>query len=79
MERVKGKTRPSQPRSPEPPRFSSLTSCQSVRGIWEKHALWMLAAYARTGDFKHLLAFVRQVHAMRQRSLQRLSANGERR
>ena len=37
---------------------------------WQQHALWMLAAYSRTGDFKHLLAFARHVHGMRQRRLQ---------
>jgi hypothetical protein len=36
----------------------------------QEHALWMLASYSRTGNFKHLLAFARQVHGMRQRSLQ---------
>ena len=37
---------------------------------WQQHALWMLASYSRTNNFKHLLAFARQVHGMRQRSLQ---------
>jgi len=53
---------------PEPPRFLSMASCQSsVWAGWQKHALWILAGYSRTGDFKHLLAFVRQVRAMRER------------
>lgn len=37
--------------------------------IWQRHAIWMLAVYSRTGDFKHLLAFARHVHGMRQRGL----------
>jgi hypothetical protein len=41
----------------------------AVWGGWQQHALWMLAAYLQTGNFKHLLAFITQVHAMLQRSL----------
>jgi hypothetical protein len=37
---------------------------------WQKHALWMLASYSRTDNFKHLEAFARHFHAMRQRDLQ---------
>ena len=37
---------------------------------WQEHALWMLASYSRTGNFKHLSAFARQVHGMRQERLQ---------
>jgi hypothetical protein len=51
------------------PRFL-MAVCQSDAWAgWRTHALWMLAAYSRTGDFKHLLAFGRHFHAMRQRNL----------
>jgi hypothetical protein len=54
------------------PLFLSSAECQTdVWAHWQQHALWMLAAYSRTGDFKHLLAFVRHFHAMREKSLLR--------
>jgi hypothetical protein len=50
------------------PRFLSTAACQSSVWVgWQEHALWMLAAYSRTGNFKHLLAFATQVHGMRER------------
>ncbi len=57
--------------SPNPiPRFSmAAKSTSPVWAAWQRHALWMLASYSRTGDFRHLEAFVRHFHAMRQRSL----------
>jgi hypothetical protein len=50
------------------PRFQLVRDCQSlVWAAWQRHALWLLANYSRTGNFKYLLAFARQVHGMRHR------------
>ena len=61
------------PKKEAPPekKRSIQNGCQSlVWTAWQKHAFWMLASYSRTGNFKHLEAFARHFHAMRQVSLQ---------
>jgi hypothetical protein len=42
-----------------------LLQARTVWAVWQREAERLFAGYWRTGDLKHLCAFVRHVHAMR--------------
>jgi hypothetical protein len=42
-----------------------LVQASTIWGVWRREAERLFADYWRTGDLKHLCAFVRHIHAMR--------------
>jgi hypothetical protein len=46
-------------------RALDLLQARTVWAVWRREAERLFADYWRTGDLKHLCAFVRHIHAMR--------------
>lgn len=46
-------------------RALDLLQARTVWAVWRREAERLFADYWRTGDLKHLRAFVRHIHAMR--------------